>query len=107
MRGPAVLSKHDELVARVRKLRERGTYRGDDVNLAAEATNARRLAAELMRRHRLTERDFAPSRAPRAPERPVSTPRPAGPLARPPRRRVPVRLDLDFAGIKIKWEGEL
>lgn len=85
-----------QVIARIRKLRERGDYRGDDVNFAAEATNARRLARELMEQHGITAADLKP-------------PRPSRPLERPVPRRagVPVRLDLNFGPIRIHWSGNL
>lgn len=85
-----------QVIARIRKLQERGEYAGDNVNMAAEATNARRLARELMRAHNITAADLKPPRPSRPPERPV-----------PNRPGIPVRLDLNLGPIHIQWSGKI
>jgi hypothetical protein len=85
------MTARDDLIARIRKLRERAA-----TDAGAEGRTAGNLARTLMREHRIRESDLRPPRPPAPPKPP-----------RPPRRPFPVALDLNIAGIRIKWDGKL
>lgn len=80
-----------ELIAKVRKLRERAA-----ADPGPEGRTAGNLARTLARRHKLTAAELY------APRRPATPPKPAI-----RRQAIPVGLDLNIAGIRIRWDGKL
>lgn len=91
------MSERDELIARVRKLRARAA-----ADPGREGRTAGDMARKLTREHKLTPAELY--EAPRAPAAARPAPKPT-----PARRRpvIPVALDLNIAGIRIRWDGKL
>lgn len=85
-------SERDELIARVRKLRERAA-----ADPGPEGRTAGALASRLARRHKLTADELHGPRRPPEPARPA------------PKRRasIPVAVDLNIAGFRVRWDGKL
>jgi len=82
-----------ELVAKVRKLRERAA-----ADPGPEGRTAGNLARTLARRHKITAAELYGGRG--RVESPTRPPR-------PPRPALPIRVDLDLGGFRIRWSGKL
>jgi len=83
-----------EMLERIRKIRERAAR---DPR-SAEGRTAANLARSLMERHGITAAELRPP----VPARTM----PARP-PRPPRPALPIRVDLDLGGFRIRWSGKL
>jgi hypothetical protein len=90
------MAERADVIARVRKLRERAA-----ADPGREGRTAGDLARKLIREHKLTAAElYAPPRAPEPARRPPMSPARRRPV-------IPVALDLNIAGIRIRWDGKL
>jgi len=89
-----VTAERAAALERIRKLRARAEAEGR----SAEGRTAGNLARTLARRHKITAAELYGGRG--RVESPTRPPR-------PPRPALPIRVDLDLGGFRIRWSGKL